>query len=138
MSAQLTWSPNDALLAGPSAAEPEARVAQAEAQKKALLDGITMEVSQAWQALRESEAALVSGKRQVASAEEAYRVSRELFNAGRGTATLLTDAETELTRSRLELLNANVDARVARVRLDHALGRDARALEQRPRPADPK
>lgn len=138
VSAQLTWSPNDALVAGPSAAEPEARVAQAEAQKKALLDGITMEVSQAWQALRESEAALASGKRQVTSAEEAYRVARELFNAGRGTSTLLTDAETELTRSRLELLNANVDARVARVRLDHALGRDARALEQRPRPADPK
>jgi len=124
VSAQLTWSPNDALFAGPSAAEPEARVAQAEAQKRALMDGLTMEVSQAWQALRESEVALVTTKRQIASAEEAYRVAHELFNAGRATSTTLTDAETELTRARLEALNAAVDARIARVRMDHALGRD--------------
>jgi outer membrane protein TolC len=48
-----------------------------------------------------------------------------LFINGRTTSTTLTDAETELTRSRLDLLNARADARVARVNLDHALGRDA-------------
>ena len=63
---------------------------------------------------------------QLASAEEAYRVQRELFNNGRGTSTTLTDAETDLTRARLTLLNAKADARIARIRLDHALGRDVR------------
>ncbi|HEX4447589.1 MAG TPA: TolC family protein, partial [Polyangiaceae bacterium] len=64
--------------------------------------------------------------RQLASAEEAYRVQRELFINGRGTSTTLTDAESDLTRARLTLLNARADARIARIRLDHALGRDVR------------
>jgi outer membrane protein TolC len=45
------------------------------------------------------------------------------------TSTTLTDAETELTRARLQTVNARVDARVARVRLDHALGRDTRDVK---------
>jgi outer membrane protein TolC len=36
----------------------------------------------------------------------------------------VTDAETDLTRSRLEVVNAHVDERIARVALTHALGRD--------------
>jgi outer membrane protein TolC len=88
-------------------------------------DGIELEVTQAWQSIREQDVALESSKRELVSAEEAYRVARELFNNGRATSTTLTDAETELTRARLDALNALVDARIARVRLEHALGRDA-------------
>jgi len=124
LTAQLTWSPNDALLAGPSRAEPEARVAQLRAQRKQFEDGLALEVTQAFQTIREADFAIESGKRQVQSAQEAYRVARELFNAGRATSTTLTDAETELTQARLEALNGRVDARIARVKLEHALGRD--------------
>ena len=86
---------------------------------------------QAYQKVQESDVALQSTKRQLASATEAYRVARELFNNGRATSTTLTDSETELTRARLDSLNASVDARIARVQLDHALGRDTRyALQQ--------
>jgi outer membrane protein TolC len=126
VSAQLTWSPNDALLAAPTRAEPEARVAQLRAQRKQIEDGLALEVTQAFQAIREADVAMDTSRRQVQSAQEAYRVARELFNAGRATSTTLTDAETDLTRARLEVLNARVDARVARVRLEHAVGRDAR------------
>ena len=63
------------------------------------------------------------------SATEAYRVARELFNNGRATATTLTDSETDLTRARLDALNASVDARTARVRLEHALGRDTHLVK---------
>ena len=64
----------------------------------------------------------------MASAEEAYRVQGELFNNGRGTSATLTDAEGDLTRARLDLLNARANARIARIRLDHALGRDVRPV----------
>lgn len=127
VSAQLTWSPNDALLAAPTRAEPEARIAQMRAQRKQIEDGLALEVTQAFQGIREADVAIDTSKRQVQSAQEAYRVARELFNAGRATSTTLTDAETDLTRARLEVLNARVDARVARVRLEHALGRDVRS-----------
>ena len=130
--AQLTWSPNEALVAGPSASDAEARAAALEAQQFAVRDGIELEVTQAYQALRESEVALTSTARQIESAEEGYRVARELFNAGRGTATTLIDAETALAQTRFERLQAKVDARLARIRLDHALGRDVKEARRAP------
>jgi len=128
LGAQVTWSPNDLLLAGGNIADAESRVAAIEANKGVVRDGIEVEVTQSWQAVKEADFAIESSLRELASATEAYRVQRELFNNGRGTSTTLTDAETELTRARLDLLNARADARIARTRLDHALGRDLTAV----------
>ncbi len=125
--AQITWSPNDILVANGSAADAESRAAAIEANKNNVRDGIEVEVTQTMQSVHEADFSLDASKRELASAEEAYRVARELFNNGRGTSTTLTDAETDLTRARLDLLNAKADARIARIRLEHALGRDARA-----------
>ncbi|MEO8800275.1 MAG: TolC family protein [Polyangiaceae bacterium] len=128
---QATWSPNDILTARAGGNQYEAQAAQLEAQKGTTRDGIQIEVLQAFQKVQEADAALESTKRQLASATEAYRVARELFNNGRATSTTLTDSETDLTRARLDALNASVDSRVARVQLDHAVGRDTRyALQQ--------
>ncbi|MDP8998602.1 MAG: TolC family protein [Myxococcota bacterium] len=125
--AQVTWSPNDVLVANGSVADLESRAAAIEANRNNVRDGIEVEVTQYWQAVREADFAIESSTRELASAEEAYRVAGELFNNGRGTSTTLTDAETDLTRARLDLLNAKSDARIARIRLQHALGRDARS-----------
>jgi len=126
--ARLTWSPNDLPSSLAGAADVSSRAAGLEAQKQLLLDGITLEVTQAYQSVQEGDFAVQSTEKQLASAREAVRVARELFKAGRVTSTTLTDAETELTRARLQMLNARVDARTARVRLDHALGRDTRLV----------
>jgi outer membrane protein TolC len=124
--AQVTWSPNDFFAAGPSASDAQSRAAALDAQKSVIRDGIEIEVTQAYQSVLESDTAIITTKRQLESAEEAYRVARELFNAGRGTGTTLLDAEAELARSRFDHLNAKVDARLARIRLEHALGRDVK------------
>jgi outer membrane protein TolC len=124
--AQVTWSPNDTLIANGSVEDFESRAANIVANKGNTRDGIEVEVQQDWQGVHEADFAIESSTRQLASAEEAYRVQRELFNNGRGTSTTLTDAETDLTRARLTLLNAKADVRIARIRLDHALGRDVR------------
>jgi outer membrane protein TolC len=125
--AQITWSPNDYFVASPAAADANARAAALDAQKGAIRDGIELEVTQAYQSVVEADTALVTTKRQLDSALEGYRVARELFNAGRGTATTLVDAENALAAARFEQLNARVDARLARIRLDHALGRDVKS-----------
>lgn len=122
--AQITWSPNDALAASPASADAQARAAALEAQRGAVRDGIELEVTQAYQAVIEADTALVTTRRQLESALEGYRVARELFNAGRGTSTTLIDAENALAASRFDNLNARVDARIARIRLEHAVGRD--------------
>lgn len=125
--AQLTWSPNDLAASSPAAADALARAAALDAQRGAIRDGIELEVTQAFQSVIEADTALGTTRRQLDSALEGYRVARELFNAGRGTSTTLIDAENALAASRFDQLNARVDARLARVRLEHALGRDVRA-----------
>ncbi|HEY8092100.1 MAG TPA: TolC family protein, partial [Polyangiaceae bacterium] len=125
--AQITWSPNDIVTANSSANDIDARVANIEANKQITRDNVEVEVTQMLQGVNEADFSIESSKRELASAEEAYRVQRELFNNGRGTSTTLTDAESDLTRARLDLLNAKVAARTARVRLEHALGRDVRS-----------
>ena len=47
-----------------------------------------------------------------------------LFQNGRATSVELIDAETALTRARLGLIGARIEARLAALRLDHAVGRD--------------
>jgi outer membrane protein TolC len=122
--ARLTWSPNDILTANASVNQFDAQVAQIKANQNNIRDGIVVEVQQDWQGVREADFAVDSSGREVASAEEAYRVQKELFNNGRGTSATLTDAESDLTKARLDLLNARANARIARIRLDHALARD--------------
>jgi outer membrane protein TolC len=125
LGAQITWAPNDILIANGNIRDIESRVAAIEANKGITRDNIEVEVTQTLQGVHEADFSIDSSTRELASAEEAYRVQRELFNNGRGTSTTLADAESDLTRARLDLLNAKVSARTARIRLDHALGRDA-------------
>jgi outer membrane protein len=126
---RITWSPNDTIVGGYNVEDLKARASQLSAQRGTLRDNIEIEVTQAFQNVREFDFSLESTKVELESAEEAYRVTKELFNNGRANSTTLTDSETELTRSRLDLLTARVNARTARVRLDHALGRDVRVAQ---------
>jgi outer membrane protein TolC len=129
LGAQITWSPNDIVTANANVNDYMARVATIEANRQVTRDNIEVEVTQMLQQVREADFSIESSTRELTSAEEAYRVQRELFNNGRGTSTTLTDAESDLTRARLDLLNAKVAARTARVRLEHALGRDAKPVQ---------
>lgn len=121
----LSWSPNDAGATAPAARGSDARAAQLMAQRQQALDGLRVEIAAGRAALGEADLAVTSTARGLAAAEESYRVRRELFRQGKATSVELTDAENDLARSRLESVNARIDQRVARVRVAHALGRDA-------------
>ena len=123
---QLSWAPNDAGFAWASVKQAQSKLDQVEAQQAGILDGLRIELSQAQQAAREAALADEVSTRGLASAEESYRERRELFKNGRATSVELSDAEADLTRARLEAVNARVDLRIARVKLEHATGRDAR------------
>jgi outer membrane protein TolC len=121
---QLTWSPNDLATARTQVRAALARVAQAEAQREQLRDGLRLEVVQAYHALREAEVALRTTVTGLAAAEESYRVRQEQLRNGRAKVVEVVDAETDLTRARLEAVNARIDLRIARERLNHAVGWD--------------
>jgi len=122
---QLSWTINDTLTTGAQVSELDAKIMEIEAQRAQLDDGIRLQVTRAYNGLREAEVARDTTERQLTSAKESYRVRRELFRAGRATSSELTDAESALLKARFDALNARIDLRVARERLDNALGRDA-------------
>ena len=124
LGAQLTWDSGQALVKNATGRDLQAQADALDASAGNYRDSIVVEVLQSYQAVHEADFSLESTKRELASATEAYRVQRQLFENGRGTSTTLTDAETELTRARLDELNARTNVRISRVRLEHSLGRD--------------
>ena len=123
LGASVTWSVTDIPGARASASEAEARGDAVAGQRSALRDALTVDVVQSFQSVIAADARVVSTDKQLASASEAYRVTRSLSANARATTSNVLDAETDLARARLAWVNARVDARVARARLDHAAGR---------------
>ena len=121
---QATWEINGIPDAIAARRGLEARAAEAQARRRGTEDSIRTEVAQNWQALQDARAAAQWSRRSLLSAEEAYRVRRELFQNGRASNVELSDAETDLTNSRFSVVDAEIDLRIASVRLTHATGRD--------------
>ncbi|HEX7671372.1 MAG TPA: TolC family protein [Polyangiaceae bacterium] len=123
MGVQVTWSPND--LGGASSTERslDARRKRLDAERAALTDSMRDEITSAVLSWREARSSAETADRGLVASEEGYRVRRELFDLGRGTSVELIDAESDVLRARLEMIQARVDARVAKVRLEHAVGR---------------
>jgi outer membrane protein TolC len=125
----LSWTPTAIFGASAQAKTAEAHADEVAARKGALKNGLRLEVNQAMNALAEANFGIEVSREGLVAAEENYRVRRELYRAGKATIVEVTDSETELTRARLDVVNANVDLRIARVALTHALGRDVTAQQ---------
>ena len=119
---RLSWSITEVPSARLRARAAEARSTATSNDRAALIDRIQVEVDSAAHAADDATVALTTTQRGLDAAEESYRVRRLSFQNGRSTSVELLDAETDLTRARLERLNAEVDNRVARARLDYAIG----------------
>jgi outer membrane protein len=128
---RLSWTPNDTASSYAQGKAAEARTRQLAAQRAALSDGIRNELAAAVQAVRDADTAVATSARSLIASEASYKVRRSLFQVGRATSVELTDAETDMLRARLDAVNARVDQRISRVRLQHATGRDAVAQGER-------
>jgi outer membrane protein TolC len=121
---QLTWVPNELAAAVHGARGARQTLAANNAEQNALRDALRAEVMRAQEDARAADESVRSAGRQLDSAEESYRVRLDLFQAGRSTNIEMTDSETDLTQAALSLVNARIDQRISRARLQHALGRD--------------
>lgn len=126
----LTWTPTNIFGANAQSNVSEAQADEVAAKRGAVKNGLRIETTQSINALAEANFGLEASREGLAAAEENYRVRRELYRAGKATIVEVTDAETDLTRARLDVVNSHVDVRIARVALAHALGRDVPALKQ--------
>ncbi len=119
---RLSWKLNDALSVDPAIDAARAQIAQLRADRDTLARGLEIAIADATRAVKvavETRATTVEAK---AAAEESYRIRKELLAADRATAVELVDAESELTRTRIQEIDALIDLRIALSDLDYALG----------------
>jgi outer membrane protein TolC len=121
---QLTWNINDFLQSRASQHRITAEANELRSDRENLVRATRVEVLSAQQAVQVAILNLQTSQKALISAEEGYRVRKELLNAERATAVELVDAQTVLTQARVAALNARIDLRVALAQLAHALGDD--------------
>lgn len=128
---QASWAFGDSLQSSASARELEANAAALEAKRKELHGGIAQEVLMAYLDLERARIAFDKQGTALRAAQEAYRVTTDLFRAGRATGTDLIAAEAELLDAQLGDVNSRIDLTIASISLRHATGSDTELRARR-------
>lgn len=123
---RLVWTVNDLGAASAEARSTDADSAKIRAQRQQLADQLRTEVLTAMSTMEEAYLAQDSANRGLAAAQAAYDDRLQLFQHGRATSLDVLESESALLRARLDLIESYVSMRTARVRFEHALGRDAK------------
>lgn len=97
---------------------------QAKIQLEQVRLGISLEVRQAITNMVNAAARLAVAERQLAAAQENYRISRVRLAAGEGITLEITDALTQLTQARTGVVSARYDYWTAYSELQRAVGTD--------------
>ncbi len=116
----MTWSPNEYLEKNSEVRQSRYEMSRIRADVARLEDAVRIEVTEAYEDLLGSRAAMQAARSAILAAEESYRVRRARFRAAAAVASEVIDAQSELQRARLELIAAAVDARIAGARLARA------------------
>ena len=120
--ASVSWSPNDAVVAGRQGAQLTAEATANEAQLLSMERMIRLEVRQAEAQLRAAERGIEASNSAIRAAEAAYQSRLSQLRAGEATTAALNDSERQLNRARLGLLDARVQLELAAVHLAYAGG----------------
>jgi outer membrane protein TolC len=126
----LTWTVNDLGTAGTQATIYESQAAELSGQRKGVEDAVRVEVASALGALRQASVIVSTAEQGERAAVAAFAARERLQEQGMATALELMQAETARIRARLNVINAHISLRIARVQLDHAVGRDVTAPPQ--------
>lgn len=103
--------------------EAEAQLQRAIARYENELQGVELDVWEAYSELIRADEAIQAAKVFVDSARVSLQASERAYQAGRATITELIDAQTTLTRARNRRETARLEWYIAIVRLDRVVGR---------------
>jgi outer membrane protein len=120
----LAWTVNDLGTASTQADIVRTQAAQNEHQQNLVREGLRVEVATALGALNQARVSLATAEKGERAAAAAYLAREQLQAQGMATALEVIQAETARIQARLNVINAHIGLRVARVQLDHAVGRD--------------
>jgi len=119
----LSWTWFDGLNNVARYREAKANLDAAKNRTRVLELQIRQEAEQAYLALGEAEERIGAAQKGVESAQENFRLAQGRFDAGVGTIIELADAQLALTRAQSTEAQGLADFRIARARLEKALGR---------------
>jgi outer membrane protein len=122
VSAVLRWTPNGTVAASGRAHELRAALQQAEADTQLMRDAIRVEVAQGYHGVRAAKSAIESARVGLEAAREGYRVTREQLQAGIVNTTTLLQAQAELIRAQVDVVESAIGIRVAKAQLRRAIG----------------
>jgi len=112
----------DGFLTRSNVRSAEAKLREAEAQKKQLMLQIEMDVKNSYLARSEAARRVEVLEDSVTEAEEALRIVSARYGEGLTLVTDLLDVEVALTNARLRLVSAQYDYMIASAGLDRAVG----------------
>jgi len=118
----IRWSPNDTVRAQGRAKQLQAELERAHADVIALQDMIRVEVAEGYHGLLASRSAMESARLGLSAAREGYRVTREQLQAGIVNTTTLLQAQSELIRAQVDVVESAIGLRVATAQLRRAIG----------------
>jgi len=118
----ITWTLWDWNKAKSSVRQNETMKTELYKTRKAVEDGIKLEVKKAILDLKEAEEKIPAARKAVEQAEENLRVSEERYKAQVSTSTEVLDAQTLLSQARMNYYSALYDHNLARAGLLRAVG----------------
>lgn len=103
--------------------EADAAIHGVEAQQKNLRMQVAKEVESAWLGITEAQARLAASTKETGAAQESQRLAMERYREGLGTMIEAVEAQAQALNAETAQIQAGYDQRIARARLERALGR---------------
>lgn len=122
LTAVAEWSPDGTYTASRAKRRAEAVEREVKAQREQLRDVIRIQVIDAYSSYEASFESVRAAKRQVIAADEAYQARRRGYELGVADSTEVIDAEVDVNRARLALIDAAAGLRIAESALRRAMG----------------
>ena len=120
--AVIRWTPNETVAASGRARELQADLERAHADVQLMKDAIRVEVAEGYHGILAAQSAIKSSRSGLEAAREGYRVKRKQLQAGIVNTTDLLQAQAELIRAQVDLVDSSIGIRIAKAQLRRAIG----------------
>ncbi len=122
VSAIIRWAPNDTIEAQGRSRQLQADLERAYADVDLLEIAIRVEVAQGYHGMLAAQSAMQSARLGLEASREGYRVTREQLQAGIVNTTTLLQAQSELIRAQVDVVESAIGLRIAKAQLRRAIG----------------
>ncbi len=120
--AVIRWAPNDTVRAQGRSKQLQAELERAHADVDQLEIAIRVEVAEGYHGMLAARSAMESARLGLNASREGYRVTREQLQAGIVNTTTLLQAQSELIRAQVDVVESAIGLRIAKATLLRAIG----------------